>query len=71
MLGLEIDIDVLLACESEVEVQRQDEVRLGGRSADNEVVEVRVAVPHVVVVEKTPVYAILAEEAFVESHLPP
>ena len=61
LLGVQVDVDVLLLGEGQVEVKTLCEAVLGLRVAEDEVVEVGVAVPFAVVGEETPVYAVLAE----------
>lgn len=69
-LRIDIDVDILLGGEGEIEIEGEYEVGVGVGFAENEVVEMGVAVPHVVVVEETPVYTMLAEDSFDAAHLP-
>lgn len=70
LLRIEIDIDVFILGEGEIEIEREDEVRVDWRFLDYEVVEMGIAVPHVVIIEKSPVDAFLTEDSFDLSHLP-
>ena len=70
LLRIEIDVDVFIFGKGEIEIEGEDEVRVDWGFLDYEVVEMGIAVPHVVVIEKSPVYAFLAEDSFDLSHLP-
>jgi len=70
LLRIEIYVDVFIFGEGKVEIEREDEVRVDWWFLDDEVVEMSVAMPHVVVVKKTPVDAFLTENSLDLSHLP-
>lgn len=70
LLGVEVDVDVLIFGEGEIEVQWKDEVGIDYWFFYDKIIEMGVAVPHVVVVEEPPVDAILAENSLDLSHLP-
>jgi hypothetical protein len=71
LLRIEINVDVFIFSESEIEIERKDEVRVDRWFLDDKVVEMSIAMPHVVVIEKPPVNPFLAEDSFDLSHLPP
>ena len=56
--------------EGKVEIQRFRKTFVGKRLSEDEIVEMGITVPCVVIIEESPVYAVLAENTFDLTHLP-